>query len=170
MLIQDVEKKHPPFHEPAGKAAYLIETGKFAAVVPPEISKPVEPVQWSARSGQRIGDYEYPPSVYYKCPTCKQSGRITSETGKAHQTAKFGHVCGGPRQETCPADVAATYLRLFKEWRAKSQKRTDRADLLPKNNVDALLAREFGIKDKDSLIVEALEACIKNPAKAPAKA
>lgn len=168
MLIQDVEKKHPPFHEPAGKAAYLIETGKFAAVVPPEISKPVQPVQWSAQRTDRVGDYEPPPTVYFHCPNCGTKGHVSSEKGTAHQSASFGHVCGiGPHQETCPADVAATYLRLYKDWKAKSRK-----PAAPKLSAqsDERVIRAFGLKSRGELVEETLQACIKNPSRPPARA
>jgi hypothetical protein len=121
VLIQDVQKQHPPFHEPAGKAAYLIETGKFFAVQP-EVKKAIPNLQWAARPGVREGDYQFPPQIFHSCDSCGTKGWTESQVGTAHTSVTVRH-CGVV--ERCPSDVAAKYLELFNAWKSRSRKKPD---------------------------------------------
>ncbi len=144
MRIQDVAKKFPPFDKSAGEAAYLIQTGKFAAVE--QAPKPAPNLQWQAQQGRFIQDYECPPLVIFSCSTCGAKGYTESQTGTAHKTTVVRH-CGVV--ETCPDDVAAVYSRVFSQWKAKSKK-------LPKETVSsespAHQVRAFGLRTKQELI------------------
>ncbi len=146
MKIQDIERKHPPFDKSAGEAAYFISTGKFAAVQ--SAPKPAPNLTWGAQPGRFIQDYECPPLLVHSCSTCGTKGYTESQVGTAHKTIVVRH-CGVA--ETCPEDVAAVYLRLFSQWKAKSRK-------LPKEKVSETSPvhhiHAAGLKTKAELIAE----------------
>jgi hypothetical protein len=163
VLIQDVQKQHPPFHEPAGKAAYLIETGKFFAVQP-EIKKPTPNLKWTAQVGVREGDYQFPPQIFYSCGTCGTKGWRENQVGTAHQTEIVRH-CGVT--EKCPADVAAKYLELFNDWKSRSKEERDKQkrNVVSKFTTDPRLYRAFGLKSREELISEAVAGARVTPSK-----
>jgi len=167
MLIQDVEQKYPPFHEPAGKAAYLIETGKFTAYYPPQAFKAFVPVSGPRSGSKSVGDYEPPPTVYFNCPSCDERPSVVRKRNGSPLSSVHARLRYRPTPDRCPDDVAATYLRIYKEWKSKSR-RPDAPKLSAQS--DERVIRAFGLKSRGELIVETVSASLKFPAHPPVKA
>jgi hypothetical protein len=116
------------YHVPSPIGQKLVAAGLADEVISEvKAAQPVHKLKWVAKRGVRIEDYEPPPVVFWICEAwdasgkpfdCGEKGYTESHKGTAHQTV-IRH-CGGV--ETCPRDVAETYLRLFNEWKSKSKK------------------------------------------------
>lgn len=125
MLIQDKDKKFPPFHEPAAKGAYLIDTGKFVQVFPTITPKQAGSLTWSAVRGPAVADTELPPCIFYSaCPACKsEGGYVKGPT--AHLTQRVFH-CNA--FENVPQAVGEEYVRLYQEFRNRQARKQRLAD------------------------------------------
>jgi hypothetical protein len=113
MKLQDAEKKHQPFDVPAGMAVVMLKQGYVE--VQPAPKPTAAQTKWNAF--QPLGTT---PVIRHNCPNCGQSGYTESQRGTAHTSAKFSH-CG--KTETCPAEVANTYLRLWATYVAGTRRR-----------------------------------------------
>lgn len=158
MLIQDIDKKFPPFHEPAAKAAYLIDTGKFVRFVEP--TPELKPnLVWAVKPGPRVEDYEYPPYIHYCCAKCGQAS-MTSGPNAAGQLVRH---CG--LVETAPAHIAEKFTEMRTKYWARSTKKQPPQ---PGSNkavdarLDQLVAERLGYKSRDVLIAEAQAALASN--------
>jgi hypothetical protein len=156
MKLQDIEKKFPPFDKPSGEAAYLLETGKFIRYQEPTTPETKPNLQWAAKRGARVDDYEYPPSVYYNCSKCGSKGEISGPNTTAHLVRHCGLV------EPVPAEVAARFKKLRENYLSRSKKKNlmpvPGGNLALDKQRDAAVAKALGYKPREILIAESMAA------------
>ena len=151
MLIQDIEKKFPPFHEPAAKAAYLIETGKFVRYVETPTPDLYPNLVWAVKPGPRVDDYEYPPYIHYSCGKC---GMATMSSGP-NAAAQLVRHCGVV--EPVPEHIAVKFKDMRDKYWSRSKKKQPPqpgSNKAVDTRRDQLVAESLGYKPREVLIAE----------------
>jgi hypothetical protein len=136
-------------HVPQNVGLTLIAAG-LATEVKPEPKPVVGELRWVAKPGVVEGDYQHPPIITTSCSACGERSYTESKKGTAHTSHIVRH-CYGARVDSCPADVAAKYLELFKEWKSRSRKPVE--EKISTQTPDAMNAR-FGLQSREELIRE----------------
>ncbi|MGB9430830.1 MAG: hypothetical protein WBQ89_01185 [Candidatus Acidiferrum sp.] len=118
------------------------------AVEVPDTPKPIqaEPTAFDARPGQRLGDYEYPPRVFYSCPVCKSAGYVQNVT----DNFVFRHCAG--RADKIPNTIREDYDRLLAKYRFRGRKAP--TGLVDDRVLDRALATVRGVKSREELTAD----------------
>src|SRR5882762_7694015 len=132
------------YHAPSSVGKALINAG-LAEEVLPQVKK-VGTAKWSAQLGRFIQDFECPPIVLFSCDVCGSKGYTESRKGTAHEAV--ARHCG--IAESCPADVAEAYSKLFSQWKAKSKSNKQPKETVSPSTPKHLLIRA-GVKTKEEL-------------------
>ena len=145
------------YNVPQAVGQKLVAAG-LAVEVPdtPKSIQAADPAVFEARRGQRLGDYEYPPRVFYSCPVCKSAGYVQNVTNNF----VFRHCAG--RADKIPNTVREDYDRLMQKFTFRGQRVP--TGIRNSAEVDRELAAIRGIKSREVLIAELREQIRKDKA------
>ena len=107
MLLRNKGTKEQ-YHVPSGIGKAMIHAGLAEEVIP-VVAARTPSTTWKALQGPVLGDYQYPPVIYFSCSSCGNRGSFEGPT--AHETQVFRHCHDA---EKTPKAVAAQYVALLK--------------------------------------------------------